>query len=142
MKEVKKALDEFDAKQEEFKLTGQTEAEIRATEAARVRLEAEAKAKAAAPSPDTFMLTGSNRAADVGASAGQTSIFDASPDQFTKQAARGIIESDPTMTVMDENGNAVVAKDLLDQAETKFQQETKEADLFKVAVACAIGVGE
>ena len=99
-------------------------------------------AKAAAPSPDTFMLTGSNRAADVGAAAGQTSIFDASPDQFTKQAARGIIESDPTMTVMDENGNSVAAKDLLDQAETKFQQETKEADLFKVAVACAIGVGE
>jgi hypothetical protein len=142
MKEVKKALDEFDAKQEEFKLTGQTEAEIKAAEATRVRLEEEAKAKAAAPSPDSFMLTGSNRAADVGAAAGQASIFDASPDQFTKQAARGIIESDPTMTVMDENGNAVVAKDLLDQAETKFQQETKEADLFKVAVACAIGVGE
>jgi hypothetical protein len=142
MKEVKKALDEFDAKQEEFKLTGQTEAEIRAAEAARVKTEAEAKAKANAPSPDTFVLTGSNRAADVGAAAGQTSIFDASPDQFTKQAARGIIESDPTMTVMDESGNSVAAKDLLDQAETKFQQETKEADLFKVAVACAIGVGE
>ena len=63
-------------------------------------------------------------------------------DQFTKQAARGLVESDPAMIVVDEAGNKVAAKDMLDQAETRFQQETKEADLFKVAVACAIGVGE
>lgn len=63
-------------------------------------------------------------------------------DQFTKQAARGLVESDPAMIVVDESGKQVAAKDMLDQAETRFQQETKEADLFKVAVACAIGVGE
>jgi RNase H-fold protein (predicted Holliday junction resolvase) len=63
-------------------------------------------------------------------------------DQFTKQAARGLVESDPAMIVVDESGKQVAAKDMLDQAEVKFQQETKDADLFKVAVACAIGVGE
>jgi hypothetical protein len=64
------------------------------------------------------------------------------PDQFTKQAAQSIIDADPNLKVVDENGNAMAAKDLLDQAETRFQQDVKEADLFKVAVACAIGVGE
>lgn len=64
------------------------------------------------------------------------------PDQFTKQAARGIVESDPNLKVSNEDGQVVAAKEMLDQAETRFQQEKKEADLYKVAVACAIGVGE
>lgn len=65
-----------------------------------------------------------------------------SPDQFTKEAARGIIEADPNLKVVNDDGQTVAAKDMLDQAETRFQQEKKEAALFKVAVACAIGVGE
>lgn len=65
-----------------------------------------------------------------------------SPDQFTKQAAQSIIDTDPNLKVVDENGKEMVAKDLLDQAEVRFKQEKQEAALFKVAVACAIGVGE
>ena len=65
-----------------------------------------------------------------------------SPDQFTKQAAQNIIDTDPNLKVVDENGKEMAAPDLLEQAEVKFKQEKQEASLFKVAVACAIGVGE
>ena len=56
-------------------LAGQSEAEIRADD---VKLKRDAADKAArdnAPSPDDFMMTGSNRAADVGAAAGQQPMF-------------------------------------------------------------------
>jgi hypothetical protein len=65
-----------------------------------------------------------------------------SPDQFTRNDANAIVEADPNMKAINEDGKAVDARQMLDDAEVKYQQEKQEASLFKVAVACAIGVGE
>jgi hypothetical protein len=46
------------------------------------------------------------------------------------------------MRAINDEGKAVEARQLLDDAEMKYKQEEREASLFKVAVACAIGVGE
>jgi hypothetical protein len=139
MKEVKKALDEFDAKQEEFKLTGQTEAEIRAAEAARVKTEAEAKAKANAPSPDAFMLTGSNRAADVGAAAGQKSMFDVTPESLDRARSEAILDQTPDMTIRLAPDQDVNAKEYLAKMDEEIRLAEADAPLYKVAVACALG---
>lgn len=56
-------------------LVGQSNAEIVNAEARQKREEADKKAKQNAPSPDDFMMVGSNRAADVGAAAGQEPLF-------------------------------------------------------------------
>jgi hypothetical protein len=65
-----------------------------------------------------------------------------SPDQFTRNDAMAIVEADPNLKVAGEDGTPVDARQILDDAEVKYQQEKREASLFKVAVACAIGVGE
>lgn len=59
-----------------LELTGQTEGQIRADEAAQAKQRADQKARDNAPSPDDFTLTGSDRAADVGAAHGQNSLFE------------------------------------------------------------------
>jgi hypothetical protein len=64
------------------------------------------------------------------------------PEDFTNIEARRIVESDPARKIVDENGMERNAKEALDEAEAKFQQDQQEVSLYKVAVACAIGVGE
>jgi len=64
------------------------------------------------------------------------------PDQYTNVAARAIAEANPDMRVFDDMGVEKNAKQLLDDAEQKFQQEKRESVLFKIAVSCAIGAGE
>jgi len=64
------------------------------------------------------------------------------PDQFTRSAAQEILNADPNMKAILEDGKEVNARQMIDEAEVKYQQEKREASLFKVAIACAIGVGE
>lgn len=59
-----------------LELTGQTEGQIRGEEARRAKQQADQRARDNAPSPDDFTLTGSDRAADVGAARGQNSLFE------------------------------------------------------------------
>lgn len=59
-----------------LELTGQTENQIRGEEAQRAKQQADQRARDNAPSPDDFTLTGSDRAADVGAARGQNSLFE------------------------------------------------------------------
>lgn len=60
---------------EGFSLQGQTPAEIKAQEADRAKQEEAARQREAAPSPEEFKLTGSDRAADVGAAHGQNDLL-------------------------------------------------------------------
>lgn len=62
--------------------------------------------------------------------------------QFTNSAARAIVESSPDMRVFDDMGVEKSAKELLDEADQRFEQEKRESILFKIAVSCAIGAGE
>lgn len=64
------------------------------------------------------------------------------PDQYTNVEARAIADANPDMRVFDDMGVEKNAKQLLDEAEQKFQQEKRESMLFKIAVSCAIGAGE
>jgi len=64
------------------------------------------------------------------------------PEDFSNAAARQAVDADPARTMVDENGVERNAKEALDEADARFQQEQQEVSLYKVAVACAIGVGE
>jgi len=62
------------ARGEPLELKGQTEAQIRADEATTRARAAEQARREAAPPPEEFTMTGSERAADVGAAAGQMEL--------------------------------------------------------------------
>lgn len=80
--------------------------------------------------------------ADKEPAARQKAEAEIEPDQFTNSAARAIADTNPDMRVFDDMGVEKNAKQLLDEAEQKFQQEKRESMLFKIAVSCAIGAGE
>jgi hypothetical protein len=62
------------------------------------------------------------------------------PRAQTSDMADAIIKDNPNMTVVDENGQVVKASEMVAKSEAEFQQSMKEADLYKVAVECALGV--
>jgi hypothetical protein len=64
------------------------------------------------------------------------------PESFTSNTAKGIVESNPTLKVQDAEGKTVNAKDVLAKADAEFEQANREVSLYKIAAACAIGVGE
>lgn len=71
-----------------LELTGQTKGQIRGEEAQRARQQADQRVRDNAPSPDEFTLTGSNRAADVGAAHGQVAMFSRSTNTKSAYEAR------------------------------------------------------
>lgn len=77
---IAQAAAEPTAPADDFELTGQTPDQVRAADDARRRADAERARRDAAPPPDTFRLTGSDRAADVAEAAGQQSLLDAPAD--------------------------------------------------------------
>ena len=65
----------YEEPQPALELTGETEAEIKATEKAQAQAKAEEAKKAAAPAPEEFALTGSKREADLAAAQGAQDLF-------------------------------------------------------------------
>lgn len=61
---------------------------------------------------------------------------------LTREAAQSIVQKYPGVKALNAEGREVDAKQMLDEANTRFEQEQRESNLYKVAVACAIGVGE
>lgn len=64
------------------------------------------------------------------------------PEDILNMEARRIAEAEPNRVVVDQDGRQRSAKEVLDEADAVFQKEQQETNLYKVAVACAIGVGE
>jgi len=64
------------------------------------------------------------------------------PEDFNNDAARQVADSNPDMKVVNDEGNTVSVRELADKADVEFTQAKREASLYKVAVACALGVGE
>jgi hypothetical protein len=60
---------------------------------------------------------------------------------FTTDRANRIADENSGMTVADESGNFVSAKEMLNKAEAEFQNDIKSAKLSEVAIKCALGVG-
>ena len=71
----------------DFALDGQTNAEIKADEAAKAQAEKDARARDNAPPPGDFLLTGSDRQADRAAAMGQDELFGAQPPSSEKAKA-------------------------------------------------------
>ena len=76
-----------------LELTGQTEGQIRGEEARRAKQQADQRARDNAPSPDDFTLTGSDRAADVGAARGQAAMFQRGKMPTESEALKSFGES-------------------------------------------------
>lgn len=67
---------------------------------------------------------------------------EASPESYHTQEAKSIALENPELRIATEDGKQVSAQSILDEAEIEFKAAEQEATLYKVAVACAIGVGE
>jgi hypothetical protein len=61
---------------------------------------------------------------------------------IVKQEAQTIIENNPDMKVIDDNGNSVSAKELIAKADEQQMRDEQEASLYQVAVACFVGIGQ
>lgn len=52
------------------------------------------------------------------------------------------LEKDPLLQVLDDDGRERNASEFIEEARMVLEDQQKEASLYKVAIACAIGVGE
>lgn len=87
-----KAPEEAGAQEAGFALEGETEAQIRTREALIAKANEEAQLAANAPSPDGFNLTGSDRARDVGAAAGQRELDEFGPGTLGMNVAPSAVK--------------------------------------------------
>lgn len=63
-------------------------------------------------------------------------------ENASDRAVTETIEKDPLRQVLDDEGQVRNAKDFVEEAKRNLEDQQKEASLYKVAIACAIGVGE
>jgi hypothetical protein len=76
---------------------------------------------------------------DVGAAAGQKSIFDVTPESLDRARSEAILDQTPDMTIRLAPDQDVNAKEYLSKMDEEIRLAEADAPLYKVAVACALG---